>query len=233
MRLSRLDRTRRSWEWHVTASKATRASGSRRCDAAPTSGRRSSAASPRCTWAARRSIGPDSTRAMPAGKSFCPTYPFQRERFWVDVAPEVKRPEKEQTIPVRVSEMLHDIVWREGPPAGRPMAAAGVVRSIVSPRIAEIARESGLEAFEPFGPALDRLATSYIVRALRGLGADLRVGTEFLASELADRLGVLPRHRRLFERLAADSRRGRSARAAWRGMACRGGVRRQRSGRRV
>ena len=135
-------------------------------------------------------------------KVVLPTYPFQRERFWVDVAPEVKRPEKEQTIPVRVSEMLHDIVWREGPPAGRPMAAAGVVRSIVSPRIAEIARESGLEAFEPFGPALDRLATSYIVRALRGLGADLRVGTEFLASELADRLGVLPRHRRLFERLA-------------------------------
>ena len=135
-------------------------------------------------------------------KVVLPTYPFQRERFWVDVAPEVKRPEKEQTIPVRVSEMLHDIVWREGPPAGRPMAAAGVVRSIVSPRIAEIARESGLEAFEPFGPALDRLATSYIVRALRGLGADLQVGTEFLASELADRLGVLPRHRRLFERLA-------------------------------
>ena len=130
-----------------------------------------------------------------------PLYPFQRERFWVDVAAPGRSLEEEHALPVQVAEMMHEVVWREGPSAGDLFPAPGVVRSHVTPRIREIARDCGLDAYDAFAPALDRLAASYIASALRALGADLQPGVRFDVGQLADRLGVIPRHRRLFARL--------------------------------
>jgi acyl transferase domain-containing protein/SAM-dependent methyltransferase len=133
-----------------------------------------------------------------------PTYPFQRERFWVDVAPE--RPETERGLAAALpldalGAMTHEIVWREGPIVGGALPAPGALRAVVSPRIAAIAAESGLDAYAPFVPALDELASQYILHALRQLDARLPTGSAFTTPALGEQLGVLPRHARLFERL--------------------------------
>jgi acyl transferase domain-containing protein len=133
-----------------------------------------------------------------------PNYPFQRERFWVDVAPERSESDSGLVAPPPLDSLgalTHEIAWREGPIVGGALPAPGVLRDLISPRIAPIAAESGLDAYAPFGPALDELAGQYIVQALSQLGAAIAEGASFSAPALAEQLAVLPRHQRLFARM--------------------------------
>ena len=72
-----------------------------------------------------------------------PRYPFQRERYWVDVTPRTVQerrathagrgaPSAASEVPERIRHMLHEVVWTEGPAADRappPSVAAAVPRS--------------------------------------------------------------------------------------------------------
>jgi acyl transferase domain-containing protein/NAD(P)-dependent dehydrogenase (short-subunit alcohol dehydrogenase family)/acyl carrier protein len=64
-----------------------------------------------------------------------------------------------------------------------------------------LAAEHGMQIYAELLPALDRLCTHHIVSALRQLGFDRRAGRIFEAHAEAARLGVLPRHHRLFARM--------------------------------
>ncbi|MET0790202.1 MAG: SDR family NAD(P)-dependent oxidoreductase, partial [Polyangiaceae bacterium] len=131
-------------------------------------------------------------------------YPFQRERFWIDVAPESAEQEARSVAPPPSTPFValsHEIVWREGPVAGGALPAPAAVSALVSPLIAEVAAEAGLTGYAPFSVALDALAAQYISSALRALGADLQPGSTFNRQALAERLRVIPRHSRLFSRL--------------------------------
>jgi len=137
-------------------------------------------------------------------KVVLPSYPFQRERFWIDVAPQSGKAEIPVTEPspsTPLTSLTHEIVWREGPVPGGALPAPAVLRSIVSPRITEVATDAGLEAYRPFGVELDRLATQYILSALHALGANLPANSTFDGQALSERLGVIARHGRLFARL--------------------------------
>ncbi|MEO8900004.1 MAG: SDR family NAD(P)-dependent oxidoreductase [Polyangiaceae bacterium] len=137
-------------------------------------------------------------------KVVLPSYPFQRERFWVDVP--AGGAEAEPRVEARasadpVADLMHEIVWRDGPTPGGALPTPAVVRSIVSPRIAQIATDNGLGAYESFSVALDRLTAQYILKALQTLGANLQPGELVQTEALAERLGVIARHRRLFARM--------------------------------
>ncbi|MEP7048694.1 MAG: type I polyketide synthase [Pseudomonadota bacterium] len=137
-------------------------------------------------------------------KVVLPSYPFQRQRFWVDVPVALAEAEARVETPAAPDaaiEMRHEIVWRDGPAPGAALPSPALVRAVISPRIAPIAEDNGLRAYEAFSVALDRLSTLYILNALQALGADLQPGAQFEAEALAARLGVLARHRRLFARL--------------------------------
>lgn len=149
------------------------------------------------------------------GRVRLPNYPFQRERFWVS-EPEVTEAEplgaaaggKPATgdkadaggvateLPARIARLLHEIVWQPAKALG-----AADVASALSPQVQAAADSSALTAYADFAPKLDRLCTLYIIRGLRNLGWPMVVGATAGVRDLADRLGVLPRHNSLFARL--------------------------------
>ncbi len=149
-------------------------------------------------------------RDYPRRKLTLPTYPFQRERYWLprrrgaarrDLAAHATRPP--------FADWLYETIWRP-----RPLEAVqGLAQDEVEPleRVARavqataphLAEENGLAAYDEMLPALDALCAAYIVEALRGLGWEPQPHERFEADTLAGRLGVVVAQRRLFRRLVA------------------------------
>ncbi len=130
-----------------------------------------------------------------------PTYPFQRERCWVDTVAPQAFPAVSDRLPARVRDLLYEVVWRDAPAAGSGLPRPGQLEMELAARVAALGSTEGLEAYTDFLPTLDALTTQYVVRALRDLGWEFRVGAQVSAESLADQLGVVARHRRLFRRL--------------------------------
>jgi acyl transferase domain-containing protein len=131
-----------------------------------------------------------------------PSYPFQRERYWPAFA--TTAPASPAAVATRgtglaprVQEMLHEIVWRECErPSLQPLAPAQLVAHVL-PRVDAIAAQNGLDTYADFMVGLDRLASAYVVRALRALGCPFAPAT---AIEPA-RFDTLPAHARLVQRM--------------------------------
>ena len=68
-------------------------------------------------------------------------------------------------------------------------------------RFDALAREHGLAVYAELLSELDDLSRAHVATALRELGFDATVGRRFDAATEATRLGVQPRHARLFDRL--------------------------------
>jgi acyl transferase domain-containing protein/acyl carrier protein len=66
-----------------------------------------------------------------------------------------------------------------------------------------LAKSENLAIYQESVPKLERLSFAFIMQALSRMGWVPRLGEEFATRELADRLGVVPIHRRLFARLMA------------------------------
>ena len=106
-------------------------------------------------------------------------------------------------VPATVRRMLHEVVWREAPLGAGAVSPAGIAREVL-PRLAELAERHGLDRYAEFLPQLDALAAAYVRQALERLGLQPLPGAALEgAAPLAARLGVLPRHARLFERMLA------------------------------
>ncbi|HEY4303071.1 MAG TPA: SDR family NAD(P)-dependent oxidoreductase [Gemmatimonadaceae bacterium] len=108
---------------------------------------------------------------------------------------------EDRAIPSRVREMMHDIVWREATLSGEALPSPAQLRARVAPRVGKVAAENDLETYARFDRSLDRIGAAYIVRALRELGFAFALDARVHADTLAEQLGVLPRHARLFTRL--------------------------------
>ena len=106
-----------------------------------------------------------------------------------------------------IDEWLYDVEWREAGQLESTSPAAGVLPSpssiaaILGPYAGELSGALGLGRFDAVLPVLDRACAGYVVRALGSLGFEFRPGGRGDVAELADRLGVMDRHRRLFSTL--------------------------------
>ena len=102
------------------------------------------------------------------------------------------------------SDWTYELAWEEKP---RPGDAAAVAASPVAIALSLRADVSGARADAPVAavaewlPALEAMATRHVVRALRDLGFPLEAGARVEADGLLERLGVLPQHRRLLDRM--------------------------------
>ncbi len=111
--------------------------------------------------------------------------------------------------PAPTDEWLYEVAWK---PAARPAGASPGegpdwlpdpqdVAGRVAPRVAPLAAEHGLSVYGELFAELDALCAGYVVSAFQRLGWTLRAGQRVSAASLAERLGVVDRYRRLFERL--------------------------------
>jgi len=102
-------------------------------------------------------------------------------------------------LPRRVQEMLYEVAWRDAPGRGaRPTPARLAERFL--PELPAIGALHRFDRYAEFVPALDRLASGYVYRALAELGLALTPGTRVAAGDRAA-MGVEERHQRLFDRL--------------------------------
>jgi SAM-dependent methyltransferase/NAD(P)-dependent dehydrogenase (short-subunit alcohol dehydrogenase family)/acyl carrier protein len=97
--------------------------------------------------------------------------------------------------------MLHELVWRPLAAADGSLPAPPQIAEQVEPVLLELAGRHGLDRFADFVPELDRLAAAYVVQALQRLGLNFAIGDTIVVATFAKQAGVLPAHRRLFERL--------------------------------
>ncbi|MEE2781456.1 MAG: SDR family NAD(P)-dependent oxidoreductase [Planctomycetota bacterium] len=151
-----------------------------------------------------------------------PHYPFQRKRFWIDTpegdyddsdAPDDWKPSTEARGRSRKADDLRDglyeLEWQprsrldqhlppqphsdlNNPPAIREASAAAESR---------LQQQLALPRYQDFDRELDRLSAAYAVGAVVGLGWVPQPGDAFTVDALAEQLGVLAQHRRLFTRL--------------------------------
>ena len=121
----------------------------------------------------------------------------------------VSRAAMSRVLGVAGSGWHHELQWQERPLAGQRLAAPEaavrpepeVVVARTLPRLRQLATEHDLAAYDQAIPALDRIATAHIGRALADLGWRPGVGDRITAPALADRAGVVAPHRRLLGRM--------------------------------
>ncbi|MCK8516802.1 SDR family NAD(P)-dependent oxidoreductase [Methylonatrum kenyense] len=104
-----------------------------------------------------------------------------------------------------VSDWLYRIAWQPVPgDAQQPsLPTLESVGTALQPRLPAHTRETGLDGFENLRPALDRVCTGYVVRALAFLGLDADSDQPVAVDGLTERLGVIPEQRQLFRRCLA------------------------------
>jgi acyl transferase domain-containing protein/acyl carrier protein/phospholipid N-methyltransferase len=146
------------------------------------------------------------------GRARLPNYPFERERFWFSEpsaaeAGELETPSShgeegqslevpdEQNRPENVSRLLHEVVWR---PA--KMLGVDEIEQVLASKVDEAANSDFFDAYAAFSAGLDRLSSLYIIKALRTLGWAMAPGAT-AGRDLGVRLGIQPRHERLFARM--------------------------------
>jgi acyl transferase domain-containing protein/SAM-dependent methyltransferase len=119
----------------------------------------------------------------PRRKVVLPTYPFERERYWVDDG------ELEAARAARERAFQH-------------AAAAGYRQARQAPFDLDLGAHPRRLAF------LDRMTTAYLASALRRLGVYGRAGEGYTVEVLRERVGILPLYEKLLTRwlkkLAAD-----------------------------
>jgi malonyl CoA-acyl carrier protein transacylase len=142
-----------------------------------------------------------------------PSYPWQREKFWLaeqttDAAP-MLRPKpvpREQGSSAHPSDWLYRIVW-EPKPRQQPASPDARLAYFPAPRdivadlrsqVLELGAQHGLPQFVAVWPHLENLSLMYTLQALHRLGWD---GVPVACEALPERLGIVERHKRFFDGL--------------------------------
>ncbi|GGC78298.1 type I polyketide synthase [Chelatococcus reniformis] len=102
----------------------------------------------------------------------------------------------DRTLAAPIRRLLHEIAW-----VPATMSGAEEVAAALAPQLREAAEAPALAAYAEFIPKLDHLCALYVIRGLRLLGWTMSAGATATARDLADRLDIPLRHRRLFARM--------------------------------
>ncbi|HTQ06405.1 MAG TPA: SDR family NAD(P)-dependent oxidoreductase [Polyangiaceae bacterium] len=106
-----------------------------------------------------------------------------------------------------LDDILYELVWREAEPATAsvfgPELDVGSVVNEAARALPELRKTAELDAYDAFLPRFEALCAGYVLVAMQRLGWSPAPGDTARPAELAARLGVLPRHGRLFARLLA------------------------------
>jgi len=109
----------------------------------------------------------------------------------------------------RIDDWIYETQWLDKPAeavnANRGstawLAEPSAIAEAVRPHTSELAQQSGIGLYDELLPDLDELCLGYVVAALRDLGWSPDPGDGFTTKELADELGIVDEHERLFARM--------------------------------
>ncbi len=104
-----------------------------------------------------------------------------------------------------LADSLYTVRWEPMAPADDGSAAASTPTRVdgLQDEAHRLAETHHLAAYAAWYARLDALSTAYIASALKELGWKPQTGDRFTAIDLADRLGVAPRHQQLLGRFLA------------------------------
>ena len=148
-----------------------------------------------------------------------PHYPFQRKRFWIDeptgdhgepdspVTATGDVQESRKTVDLRNG--LYELQWQPRSRLDQQLPAIGhedlespvAIAGQAAHAEARLSSQLALPRYQDFDRELDRLCAAYARTALSGLGWVPQEGEAYDVDELAQSLGVVDVHRRLFGRL--------------------------------
>ncbi|WP_263360097.1 type I polyketide synthase [Acidicapsa ligni] len=149
-----------------------------------------------------------------------PTYPFQRQRYWVSTKQALlkKTPEKaaltssastdiEEQKSTGDAPRLYEVQWSAGdderPVFISPERVLQAAEDQITALLDDSAFSTSLAAFPEFKPAMDHLCALYILDALKKMGVNLQAGQRITGPNLSVALGATPQHERLLHRLLA------------------------------
>jgi microcystin synthetase protein McyG len=135
-------------------------------------------------------------------KVHLPTYPFQRQRYWVAL-PTNQQPHRQPGEHWR--DWLYTVTWPSTPIFGtRPtfLPDLGALQTHLLARLATMTDEQAtVAAQQPALQALDELVITYILAAFAKAGFTLTAGAQWRTEQIGQRLGVIPQQQRLLRRL--------------------------------
>ncbi len=148
-------------------------------------------------------------RDYPRRKVALPTYPFQRERYWIETRPRGPRAAAARPSAERSDGWLYETAWRPAARAGLVTEAPSAptwgplapIAEAVRPLAAELAARHGLQQADELQAPLNALCGSWVLRALLQLGWAPQPGERVSVASLLERLDVRDAHRRLLGRL--------------------------------
>lgn len=147
-------------------------------------------------------------RDYPRSRVALPTYPWQRERHW-----RPSRPQPAAAIaaggvdtPIADDDLLYEVTWLPQPLLAAPAATFwpqlhGLAGQL-QPWLDQLAPDCADAPYRYALAQLEERCIDYVAEAWRQLGWTFDQGTRCPAAELAERLGVIERHRPLLTRLA-------------------------------
>ncbi|MBZ0297821.1 MAG: SDR family NAD(P)-dependent oxidoreductase, partial [Anaerolineae bacterium] len=101
-----------------------------------------------------------------------------------------------------ITNWLYQPTWQPTPlPQPLQLPSPATVQEIVQPFVVPYKDKYGQSAYDDLSPQIDSLSADYVLLALQDLGWQPAAGERFDLETLANQLGVLAQHARLFERL--------------------------------
>jgi acyl transferase domain-containing protein/acyl-CoA synthetase (AMP-forming)/AMP-acid ligase II/SAM-dependent methyltransferase/acyl carrier protein len=139
-----------------------------------------------------------------------PTYPFQRQRFWIDEPQEpMVGAESDSGTSSEISSSLAATAWMPRSHWSQNLPRRDLTQAVDVQRLVEglggavvqLQAKHKLELFSDLRQDFDRLTTRYLVETFGRLGWTTEAGIRVHAETLGQTLGILPRYQRLLSRL--------------------------------
>lgn len=143
----------------------------------------------------------------PANTVSLPTYPFERERYWLDLADGAVAGERRERSDARAlttgaqdgsDEWVYDLEWDPKP---LPHAATAPFNKRLIDMLPTRESNDELAHYDDLNALLDPVCTVFIADALRQLGADSLPDRVLSFDEICKQLNIATSRRRLFGRL--------------------------------
>ncbi len=141
---------------------------------------------------------PDDTHLQ---KVELPTYPFQRQRYWVDPPQGDIQLKLQPTETDTWQDWLYTVEWEHQPQFGVTPDYLPPLKSLASESLKLHLSQSDVQHHQAAIQELEHLSVSYILNAFASKGLSLEAGQQWSTGQIIEQLGVQPQYQRLLVRL--------------------------------